>query len=110
MILVAFIFYVRYRQVKQLDATLNINKNIERLNKYCLRLGLAAALGTSIVANFQETNIFTVHVIGAFMAFGLGAIYQLLEVRLCFLRKWWKISKKLLGNYILPDVPEFWAS
>ncbi|ESO91562.1 hypothetical protein LOTGIDRAFT_163286 [Lottia gigantea] len=39
------------------------------LNKVAFITGWAAALGIYMVANFQETNVLAVHLIGAFLAF-----------------------------------------
>jgi hypothetical protein len=39
-----------------------------------------AAVGVTIVANFQETNAFIFHFIGALIAFGCGAVYQCSQV------------------------------
>lgn len=43
-------------------------------------MGLISSFGLSIVANFQETNVFIVHIIGAFMCFGAGTIYFWIQV------------------------------
>ncbi|KAI6173968.1 hypothetical protein M3Y98_01139200 [Aphelenchoides besseyi] len=40
-----------------------------------LWIGYASALGVSIVANFQESNVIFVHYFGAIMAFSSGVIY-----------------------------------
>lgn len=40
-----------------------------------------SCLGLSIVANFQETSLFYVHLVGAFMCLGCGLIY-------CWLQTW----------------------
>ncbi|KAI6191235.1 hypothetical protein M3Y97_00206300 [Aphelenchoides bicaudatus] len=40
-----------------------------------LWLGYTSALGVSIVANFQESNVISVHYFGALLAFGCGLVY-----------------------------------
>lgn len=73
-----FIFmtcYVRYRQISELYRNHSSTSKIIRLNRTGLWLGSLGALGISIVGNFQETNVFFVHITGALMAFGLGTAY-----------------------------------
>jgi hypothetical protein len=45
-----------------------------------LYLGWIGAFGISIVANFQETAVFRVHLTGALMAFGVGSAYLWTQV------------------------------
>lgn len=72
--------YLRYRQVRYICENHNVDKDTRKLNRRTLWLGILAAFGISIVANFQETNIFSVHLFGAWMAFGLGTVYMSLSV------------------------------
>lgn len=72
--------YVRYRQVRYICDNRDVEKDLRSLNKMSLWFGILSSFGISLVANFQETNIFSVHLIGAFLAFGLGAMYQYLSV------------------------------
>ncbi|KAG5890465.1 hypothetical protein JTB14_012755 [Gonioctena quinquepunctata] len=77
-VLISFAMYVKYRQVQDIFLNHNIvDKN--SLNKRSLQIGLLSAFGSSIVANFQETNAMIVHWIGAVLVFGCGAIYQILQ-------------------------------
>ena len=46
--------------------------------------GLIAAFGVSLVANFQEVNQIELHILGAFMVFGLGAIYMYIETYITY--------------------------
>lgn len=46
--------------------------------KWC---GAIACLGISVVGNFQESTVAGVHFLGALGAFGVGAIYFLIQVR-----------------------------
>lgn len=76
------VFYVRYRQVEEFCKLPLMPENIRNLNKTALWLGIIASLGVSIVGNFQESNVFSVHLIGAFLAFGLGTVYAGIQVRI----------------------------
>ncbi|XP_022082783.1 DNA damage-regulated autophagy modulator protein 2-like [Acanthaster planci] len=65
--------YVRYKQVAEYYQ--DVPGRVLKCNKAGLVLGSLAALGMSIVANFQETNMIIFHLIGAMMCFGLGVLY-----------------------------------
>lgn len=56
------------------------NKKI--LNRTTMQIGLGAAAGISIVANFQKNdkNLFYVHWCGIVLTLGLGAVYQCMQV------------------------------
>lgn len=73
--------YVRFRQIAELYHNHSSASNIVRLNRVGLIVGSVAALGISITANFQETNVFYVHIFGALTAFGLGTAYLWVQVR-----------------------------
>ncbi|XP_013787276.1 DNA damage-regulated autophagy modulator protein 2-like [Limulus polyphemus] len=79
--LIAATVYVRYKQVEQYyrDHLSNESRLVLRLNVVGLWLGCTAAFGVSLVANFQETSVFIVHMIGAMMAFGIGMLYAWLQ-------------------------------
>lgn len=80
-ILLTFSMYCKFLQVK--DILLKHNMSYEEsLNRNTFFLGLVSTFGISIVANFQETNCFVVHWIGAFMCFGLGSLYLCLQTRI----------------------------
>ena len=72
--------YIRFRQIAELYRNHSSSANIVRLNRVGLCVGSLAALGISVVANFQETNVFFVHIAGALMAFGLGTTYLWVQV------------------------------
>lgn len=61
--LVALTIYVRYKQVEQYyrDHMSPESTKILSRNMIALWLGWISAFGLSIVANFQETNVFRVH-------------------------------------------------
>lgn len=71
---------MRYRQVKELCNTNNFSPVVRKYNTVTIYVGCASVLGMVIVANFQETNAFVVHIIGAQLCFGGGVIWQLLQV------------------------------
>jgi len=71
------IIYLRYRLVKELNRGSDLVLN--RLNLAALIFGCMSAFGMTIVANFQITAVFYVHLIGAFTCFGAGLIYSILQ-------------------------------
>lgn len=70
------VVYVRYRQICVLcDYHADLREFTTKLNNRGLWIGFGSCLGISIVANFQETNVRIVHLVGAFLCFGLGTVY-----------------------------------
>lgn len=85
-VLIALTIVIRYKQVEQQccdNLTPNAN-DIFKLNKVAMFLGLLSASGLSVVANFQELQLFTVHMIGAVSAFGFGLLYCIAQTRLTY--------------------------
>ncbi|XP_061731422.1 DNA damage-regulated autophagy modulator protein 2-like [Nerophis ophidion] len=80
--------YVRYKQVEAL--TDNNERRILKVNRLGLLLGLCSSLGMCVVANFQKTTLFSVHLLGAVLTFGVGAMYILVQT--------------LLSHYMQPHV------
>lgn len=75
-VLLGIVLYIRYRQIEQLTFhCIELVKPLKNLNVAGVWLGIASSLGLSIVANFQVTNVRMVHIFGALMCFGLGAVY-----------------------------------
>lgn len=74
--------YVRYKQVQALNPE---GRYISRLNKAGLVLGLLSCLGLSLVANFQKTAFFAVHICGAVLTFGMGSLYMFVQTALSYL-------------------------
>ncbi|XP_056293318.1 DNA damage-regulated autophagy modulator protein 2b [Pseudoliparis swirei] len=72
--------YVRFKQVEALtgDGELKLN----RLNRVGLLLGLTSSFGMAVVANFQKTTLFSMHLVGAVLTFGVGALYILVQTQL----------------------------
>ncbi|GLG96224.1 DNA damage-regulated autophagy modulator protein 2 [Gryllus bimaculatus] len=73
--LMASVVYVRFQQVQEYFKTYPLHVSVRKLNKCGVWFGLISCLGLSFVANFQETNVITVHLTGAFMCFGFGTLY-----------------------------------
>lgn len=94
LISVAVSVYIRYLQVQRLLQINKLNRYAGFLNVTCLWLGLLIAVGVSIVANFQETNAFIMHLVGSGFAMGFGVLFQILQV--C------KLLKSVLNKYV-PD-------
>ncbi|XP_048879871.1 DNA damage-regulated autophagy modulator protein 2-like [Brienomyrus brachyistius] len=74
--------YVRYKQVQALvdqeESTLHI------LNQVGLVLGWLSSFGMCVVANFQKTTLFSMHLVGAVLTFGIGALYILVQTLLSY--------------------------
>ncbi|XP_060766992.1 DNA damage-regulated autophagy modulator protein 2-like isoform X2 [Neoarius graeffei] len=67
--------YVRYKQVEAL--TDQGEKQLLKLNTLGLVLGCISSFGMCVVANFQKTTLFSMHLVGAMLTFGVGALYIL---------------------------------
>ncbi|KAM6310968.1 DNA damage-regulated autophagy modulator protein 2 [Podargus strigoides] len=74
--------YVRYKQVYALNPE---KSKIIKLNKIGLMLGLMSCFGLCIIANFQKCILYYIHVVGACLTFGVGAIYMLVQTVLSYL-------------------------
>lgn len=61
--------------MKECTTAFRLQASLPRWNYWALILGLTTTLGVSIVANFQETSVIVVHMIGAFLCFGGGTAY-----------------------------------
>ncbi|XP_060057885.1 DNA damage-regulated autophagy modulator protein 2 isoform X2 [Erinaceus europaeus] len=84
--------YVRYKQVHALSPEEN---RIIKLNKAGLVIGFLSCLGLSVVANFQKTTIFVVHICGAVLTFGMGSLYMFVQTILSY-----KMQPKIHGKQI----------
>lgn len=74
-ILMGFMIYVRYSQVKECMRAFGSPTSLPKWNHWALIFGLMSTAGLSIVANFQETSVIVVHLIGALLCFGGGTAY-----------------------------------
>ncbi|XP_059177367.1 DNA damage-regulated autophagy modulator protein 2-like [Physella acuta] len=77
--------YVRYKAVEAIAHGSEDDPKLCRLNKCATFFGMVAALGVSMVANFQEgTNVEIVHIIGAGLTFVPGVLYCLVQTALSY--------------------------
>ncbi|XP_044205900.1 DNA damage-regulated autophagy modulator protein 2-like [Thunnus albacares] len=72
--------YVRYKQVEALVGENEVK--LHRLNRFGLALGWISSFGMCVVANFQKTTLFSMHLVGAILTFGVGALYILAQTLL----------------------------
>ncbi|XP_069006302.1 DNA damage-regulated autophagy modulator protein 2b [Embiotoca jacksoni] len=72
--------YVRYKQVEALTAY--DEARLHRLNCVGLALGCVSSFGMCVVANFQKTTLFSMHLVGAVLTFGVGALYIVVQTLL----------------------------
>ncbi|XP_071809656.1 DNA damage-regulated autophagy modulator protein 1-like [Asterias amurensis] len=72
----------RYKQVKGYNP--EVPWNVLKWNKGGFFFGSLAVLGMSIVANFQITNIYIVHIFGASMCFIMGTIFEFIQTWISF--------------------------
>ncbi|KAK7102312.1 DNA damage-regulated autophagy modulator protein 1-like [Littorina saxatilis] len=70
--------YLRWQQIRTFYES-DGSCGLRRANTAGLVLGLIAAFGVLLVANFQESNVIYVHLVGALFAFGGGAIYTWIQ-------------------------------
>ncbi|KAK7499959.1 hypothetical protein BaRGS_00008807 [Batillaria attramentaria] len=75
--------FVRWQQVRTYYET-DGSRGLHRTNNVALGLGLTGAFGILLVANFQESNVIVVHLIGAFLAFGIGSVYLWLHTYISY--------------------------
>uniref|UniRef100_A0A8D0GSL7 DNA damage regulated autophagy modulator 2 n=1 Tax=Sphenodon punctatus TaxID=8508 RepID=A0A8D0GSL7_SPHPU len=73
--------YVRYKQVSALTPE---KPKIIKLNKAGFTLGMMSCFGLCIIANFQKSALISMHVVGACLTFGIGAIYFLVQTILSY--------------------------
>ncbi|XP_023243046.1 DNA damage-regulated autophagy modulator protein 2-like isoform X2 [Centruroides sculpturatus] len=78
--------HLRYLQVNEIlrDPNLPHHQEISRLNRICYSLSFFVSLGLSIVANFQETVLFPIHIAGACLLFTGAITYNCIQVKMCF--------------------------
>lgn len=75
-VLLGIVVYIRYRQIEELMYDYaDLIKSTGKLNKIAIWYGFGACLGLSMVANFQLTNVPSVHYFGALSCFGSASIY-----------------------------------
>ncbi|KAK7098942.1 DNA damage-regulated autophagy modulator protein 2-like [Littorina saxatilis] len=94
--LTAWCMYLRYKQVRLyyrgvelagIEPGSHRSRSVRKkqlANKACLVIGIIASLGASVVGNFQEDNVLSVHLLGAAMAFGGGGVYIWMQALLSY--------------------------
>lgn len=92
-----FTVYVRYKQVGALCS----DSRLLRLNQVGLFFGLVSSFGMCVVANFQKTALFPVHLLGAVLTLGVGALYVLVQTLLSFWMQPEVHSKSLFQTRLL---------
>lgn len=73
--------YVRYRQIKHVCEKHEFGRRVKVFNDISLFIASVSVLGMLMVANFQETNSFIVHIIGAQLCFVGAVIWELFQAR-----------------------------
>ncbi|XP_057212173.1 DNA damage-regulated autophagy modulator protein 2 [Triplophysa rosa] len=69
--------YVRYKQVQALISA--SESGLQLMNYTGLLLGIFSSVAMCVVANFQKTDIISVHLLGAGLTFGPGTLYILVQ-------------------------------
>lgn len=66
--------------------------------------GVITCIGISLVANFQETSVITVHFLGAVLAFGAGSLYLIIQVKYSYItvKQYLPDDRQVNGN--LPNL------
>ncbi|XP_072296193.1 DNA damage-regulated autophagy modulator protein 2b [Eucyclogobius newberryi] len=94
-----FTVYTRYKQVEALSS--DSDSRLVRLNALGLFFGVVSSFGMCVVANFQKTAVFPVHLLGAVLTFGVGALYVLVQTLVSFLMQPKVHSKNLFKTRVL---------
>lgn len=74
------IYYCQYNHQKLKIVQLGSGSFSKILNGFTCFAGYVSAFGISMVANFQETSVLQMHLVGAMMCFGVGAGYNVFQV------------------------------
>uniref|UniRef100_A0A915PM41 CWH43-like N-terminal domain-containing protein n=1 Tax=Setaria digitata TaxID=48799 RepID=A0A915PM41_9BILA len=80
--MIMLIIYLRYSLVVELNR--GSDHLLKRLNVFTFVVGMLGGVGMFFVANFQESAVITVHLTSAFVCFGCGCFYMLLQSCLAF--------------------------
>lgn len=79
-VIFGIVIYIRYRQIEELMYNYtDLIKTTTKMNQMSIWFGFGSCLGLSMVANFQLTNVSSIHYFGAFLSFGSGCIYLWLQ-------------------------------
>ncbi|XP_053547013.1 modulator of macroautophagy TMEM150B-like [Bombina bombina] len=88
--LAVWILVMRFQQIRDYGCH-------SHLNSVSLAIGCFCALGTSLVANFQQSIQLETHLAGAFLAFFFGNIYFWMQTVLTY-----KVEPRHGGRWIVP--------
>ncbi|KAL5007405.1 hypothetical protein ScPMuIL_016211 [Solemya velum] len=75
--------HVRYMQIDCFYRNTGRPK-VLLVNRLSYGMAIVAAVGVSMVGNFQETNVIAIHLLGACLAFGVGGLYCFTQTGLSF--------------------------
>ncbi|KAF5893279.1 transmembrane protein, partial [Clarias magur] len=75
--LALWIVIIRFQQVRDLNCA-------SCVNTVSLVLGFISSIGISILGNFQQSVLISVHILGAFLAFFVGLVYFWIQVWLTY--------------------------
>uniref|UniRef100_A0A672K997 DNA damage-regulated autophagy modulator protein 2-like n=1 Tax=Sinocyclocheilus grahami TaxID=75366 RepID=A0A672K997_SINGR len=74
--------YVRHKQVQALISASELG--LQLLNYTGLLMGIASTVGMCVVANFQKTDMTSIHLLGAGLTFGPGTLYILFQTGMSY--------------------------
>ncbi|KAK7136185.1 hypothetical protein R3I94_014740 [Phoxinus phoxinus] len=74
--------YVRYKQVQALISA--SESGLQLLNYTGLLMGIFSTVGMCVVANFQKTDMISIHLFGAGLTFGPGTLYILVQTGMSY--------------------------
>uniref|UniRef100_A0A673LSU0 DNA damage-regulated autophagy modulator protein 2-like n=1 Tax=Sinocyclocheilus rhinocerous TaxID=307959 RepID=A0A673LSU0_9TELE len=74
--------YVRHKQVQALISASELG--LQLLNYTGLLMGIASTVGMCVVANFQKTDMTSIHLLGAGLTFGPGTLYILVQTGMSY--------------------------
>uniref|UniRef100_A0A671PG11 DNA damage-regulated autophagy modulator protein 2-like n=1 Tax=Sinocyclocheilus anshuiensis TaxID=1608454 RepID=A0A671PG11_9TELE len=74
--------YVRYKQVQALISA--SESGLQLLTYTCLLMGIVSTVGMCFVANFQKTDMRSIHLLGAGLTFGAGTLYVLVQTGMSY--------------------------
>lgn len=79
--MLAVCVYIKYVEVQCLIQSIAAENGISgTFNKATLCVGLTSCVGLDMVANFQDSNVIVVHMLGAFLCFAAGTLYFIFQV------------------------------
>ncbi|XP_001332583.1 DNA damage-regulated autophagy modulator protein 2 [Danio rerio] len=74
--------YVRYKQVQALISA--SESGLQLLNYSGLLMGIFSTVGMCVVANFQKSDVMSIHLLGAGLTFGPGTLYILVQTGMSY--------------------------